>query len=153
LDAVAGNWLNKRFKESNLFSAAGQIAPSDLVEAKAQGYKMFLNNRPDGEEYGQATSAALEQAAAELGIAYRHIPVVSGALTMAEVDATVEALEAADGPVLGFCRSGSRSTTVWALAQAKRGAAEPAALIAQAAQGGFDLVGLAPTLKALAGKA
>jgi uncharacterized protein (TIGR01244 family) len=71
------------------------------------------------------------------GIAYRHIPI-AGAIPAAAVEAMVEALAGAEGKVLAFCRSGTRSTYLWALARASRGA-EAGELAALAAAAGYDL--------------
>src|SRR3954470_7415328 len=95
---------------------AGQIAPADLA---ALHVSILINNRPDGEEPGQPASAEIEAAAREAGLNYRHIPV-SGGISAAQIEAMAEALEA--GPALAFCRSGTPSPYVWALARASRGA-------------------------------
>ncbi|HEX5184775.1 MAG TPA: TIGR01244 family sulfur transferase [Allosphingosinicella sp.] len=120
--------------DSKIF-VSGQIAPSDIAEAAAAGVKTIVNNRPDGEEPGQPTSAEIEAASRAAGLAYRHIPVAGG-FSQSQVEAMAKALE--DGPVLAFCRSGTRSTWLWALARARLGA--PAAeLVAMAAAAGYDL--------------
>jgi uncharacterized protein (TIGR01244 family) len=116
---------------------SGQLEASDLANAAAQGIAMIVNNRPDGEQIGQPASSALEKAAEALGLAYRHIPV-EGGLSQALVDAMVEALDAADGPVLAFCTSGTRSAFLWALARALKGD-DPAQIAAKAETAGYDL--------------
>jgi uncharacterized protein (TIGR01244 family) len=116
---------------------AGQIGSEDARTAAAQGVTMIVNNRPDGEEPGQPAGAEIEAAATKAGIAYRHIPV-SGGFSEAQVEAMTDALEAAEGPVLAFCKSGTRSTFLWALAKARHGA-EPEELASRAAEAGYDL--------------
>ena len=116
---------------------AGQIGPEDVAEAKALGVTLIVNNRPDGEEPGQPTGAEIEAAALAAGLGYRFIPV-SGGLSGSQVEAMAGALEAADGKVLAFCKAGTRSTWLWALAQARRGV-DGDTLIAQAAAAGYDL--------------
>ncbi len=98
---------------------------------------MIVNNRPDGEEPGQPAGAEIEAAARAAGIAYRHIPVAAG-FSPEQVEAMNEALGASDGAVLAFCRSGTRSTYLWALARAGAGEAADS-LIAKAAAAGYDL--------------
>ncbi|MFN3388162.1 MAG: TIGR01244 family sulfur transferase [Allosphingosinicella sp.] len=112
-----------------------QIRPADLPGLAAAGVVTVVNNRPDGEEPGQPTSAEIEAAAQAAGLNYRYIPIAGG-FSQAEVEAMAEALEA--GPVLAFCKSGTRSTFLWALAEAQRGA-DPEALAAKAAAAGYDL--------------
>jgi len=127
-----------------------QIAPEDVTEAAAQGVTMIVNNRPDGEQPGQPAAAAIEAAAKAAGIAYRHIPV-AGAFPPDAVAAMAEALSAAGGgTTLAFCKSGTRSAYMWALARAQAGD-DADRLIEQAAGAGYDLSPLRPHLEALAG--
>ena len=82
---------------------------------------MLVNNRPDGEEAGQPLASEIEEAAAEAGIAYRFVPIIRG-IGPADVEAMQEALrEADDGKLLAFCRSGTRSALVCALAHREEG--------------------------------
>ena len=98
-------------------SISPQIRPSELEEILRQGFRMVINNRPDWEEAGQPTSAELRAAANRLGLGYRHIPVAPGALTAQEALAFSKALREADGPVLAFCRTGTRSIKLWQATQ------------------------------------
>src|SRR3954471_24893609 len=103
---------------NDAFWVAGQIGPGDTVEAAARGIRVIINNRPDGEEPGQPAGAEIEAAAKAAGLGYRHIPVAGG-FSAAQVTAMADAL--AGGPALAFCRSGTRSTFLWALARAQQG--------------------------------
>jgi len=116
---------------------AGQITAQDLEAAKAEGITMIVNNRPDGEEPGQPSSEQMEVAARAAGLGYRHIPIASG-FSANQVQAMGEALESAEGPVLAFCRSGTRSTFLWALARAQAGE-DSEELMKKAAPAGYDL--------------
>ena len=124
---------------------SGQVDPADLPAIKAAGVAMIVNNRPDGEEPGQPAAAAIETAARAAGLDYRFIPVASG-FSADQVDAMTEALDAAEGPVLAFCRSGTRSTFLWALARARQGE-EAEELMRNAAAAGYDLRPIAAYLK------
>ena len=128
--------------DQTTFVAVRQVTVGDLDEAAAQGIRTIVNNRPDGEEPGQPSSAEIEAAARAAGLDYRHIPV-AGSFPPEHVEAMAEALE--QGPVLAFCRSGMRSTYLWALARSSRGA-EAEDLIDRAAEAGYDLRPLAPRL-------
>jgi uncharacterized protein (TIGR01244 family) len=116
---------------------SGQIAPEEVAEAAAEGVTMIVNNRPDGEAPGQPTGAEIEAAATAAGIGYRHIPVAGG-LSPDQVQDMADALSASDGKVLAFCRSGTRSTYLWALARAQAGDAADA-IVGKAAAAGYDL--------------
>jgi uncharacterized protein (TIGR01244 family) len=117
-------------------AVGGQIRPEEMPSLAAQGITMIINNRPDGEEPGQPEATEVERAAAAAGLDYRHIPVAQ--LSPEAVEAMREALGAATGPVLAFCKSGTRSTYLWALARSIDGAPGET-LIAGAAAAGYDL--------------
>ncbi len=122
---------------------AGQIQASDIGELAAQGVAMIVNNRPDGEEPGQPASAEIAAAAEAAGLEYRYIPVAGG-FSYAQIDEMADALDS--GPTLVFCRSGTRSAFLWAMARARRGA-EPGDLVRMAADAGHDLRPILPYLK------
>ena len=99
-------------------SASPQIAPEDLPAIAAQGFRSVISNRPDGEEPGQPSAEALRQAAEAAGLAFAHVPVVGGAISDQDVADFREALADLPQPVFGFCRTGTRTTSLWALANA-----------------------------------
>ncbi|WP_425989539.1 TIGR01244 family sulfur transferase [Brevundimonas sp. TWP2-3-2] len=117
--------------------AAPQIAFEDLAEVQAMGVRLVVNNRPDGEEAGQPSSAEMEGAVRAAGLDYVHAPV-SGMPGPDAVRAVAAALEAGE-PVLMYCRSGTRSTVTWALAMRALDRAGPDALREAAANAGYDL--------------
>ena len=117
--------------------AAPQIAIDDLPEIAAMGVRRVVNNRPDGEEFGQPSSEELDVAVREAGMTYLHAPV-AGMPGQEAVQAVAEALTL-DEPVLMFCRSGTRSAVTWALAMRALGRAEPDELREAAAKAGYDL--------------
>lgn len=133
------------------FAVAPQIDVADLSAIAAAGYVAVVNNRPDGEEPGQPTGEAIRAAAAAAGLAYTAVPVGHAGMGEAQLDAMAAALTAADGPVLAFCRSGTRSCHLWALAAARAGR-DPRLLVAQAEDAGYDLSALAPVLDRVAGR-
>ena len=120
------------------FYAAPQIDVGAVTEAKRLGIVAIVNNRPDDEDEGQIAGSEIERAAREAGISYTAIPVTHAGFSEAQVDALIEALDGAQGPVLGFCRSGTRSTLLWALARAKQGH-DPEEIAADAASAGYDI--------------
>jgi uncharacterized protein (TIGR01244 family) len=102
-------------------SVSGQIQPADVAGLKASGITMIISNRPDGEEPGQPTAAEVQDAAEAEGLEFRHVPIIRG-IGPADVEAMQEALDAAPGKLLAYCRSGNRSALTWAVARRGQGA-------------------------------
>lgn len=123
------------------FSVSPQIAPADVAAAAAQGFVLIVNNRPDGEDPAQPSGAEIEAAAKAAGLDYVAIPVRGGP-SAEQVAALRETLEAAKGPVLAFCRSGTRCIVTWSLGQAEAGVRSRQELIDLGAQAGYDLSGV-----------
>ncbi|CAN7419609.1 TIGR01244 family sulfur transferase [Phenylobacterium sp. LjRoot225] len=124
-------------------SVSPQITLADVDEAARQGFKLIVNNRPDGEEPGQPPSSAFQAAAAAAGLAYVHIPV-SGGPTPQQVETQRQVIAEADGPVLAFCRSGTRSIVTWSLGEAQSGAHSRDELVQLGREAGYDLSGVLP---------
>jgi len=127
------------------FAVAPQIQPSDMPAIAQQGYVTVICNRPEGEEPGQPSIEALHTAAEAAGLAFIHIPVSGGAFSEQAIAAFKAARMSADGPVLAFCRSGTRSITLETLAN-PHGLA-PDVRLQQAAVAGYDLSALSGHLK------
>jgi uncharacterized protein (TIGR01244 family) len=124
-------------KVTDRFEVSPQITPDEARQAAAAGVTLIINNRPDGEQPGQPTNAEIEAAARAGGADYLHLPVV-GRPTLDQARAQAAAVAAAKGPVLAFCRSGTRSITAWALGEAAAGR-DRAELATLAADAGYDL--------------
>ena len=133
-------------------AVAPQIDPADLQAARDAGYVAIVNNRPDDEEPGQPAGETIRAAAEAAGLGYTAIPVTHAGFSWPQVEAMASALARANGPVLAYCRSGTRSCNLWALAEAKNGG-DPAAISAAARNAGYDLTGLRPLLDQVAGRA
>jgi uncharacterized protein (TIGR01244 family) len=128
-------------KVTDDFSVAPQIELSDIARAKAEGFTLLINNRPDGETPDQPTSAQMEAAAKAAGLAYVHIPVRGGP-TPEQVETERRILAEAKGPVLAWCRSGTRSIVTWSIGQAQAGTRPRQELIGLGAEAGYDLSGV-----------
>jgi uncharacterized protein (TIGR01244 family) len=122
-------------------SAAGKLDRTDIEALAATGVRTIVNNRPDGEDPGQLPADEARNLAEAHGIAYHHIPFTAATLSRADVDAFAAALHSAPQPIVVHCRSGTRSTLIWALTRLREGA-DPSALIAQAARHGIDITAL-----------
>jgi uncharacterized protein (TIGR01244 family) len=133
------------------FSVAGQIDATDVARAAELGFKTLINNRPDREEPGQPSGEAIKAAAEAAGLRYRSLPY-AGQPPPNVVAETALLLEQAPGPVLAYCRTGTRSIKAWALAQALAGTRRPDEIIALAAKAGYDLREARGALETLAPK-
>ncbi len=127
-------------------SVSPQIMPEHCAELATMGYAFIVNNRPDGEAPGQPTSATIEAAATAAGLGYAFIPIDHTGFAPEQVHAMADALARSPGPVLAFCRSGTRSCHLWALAEASVGA-DARTLIDAAAAAGYDIAMMAGTLR------
>ena len=121
-----------------------QITAADVEAAASLGYGMIVCNRPDGEEAGQPTAGEIEAAAQKHGLSFLSLPFAAGGPQAGQVDAMSAALET-PGKLLAYCRSGTRSATLWALARATEGRRADD-LIGAAKAAGYDLEGLRPRL-------
>ncbi len=133
------------------FWASPQLTEADVSQAAADGIRTIIANRPDDEEPGQIPASRMAELAARNGIAFVHIPIVPGGATDDAVARMHEALTTQPKPILGYCRTGTRSATLWALSRS--GSAAPDALIRKAADAGYDLAGLKPRLRSVEGDA
>ena len=132
--------------------ASPQIGVGEVAEARALGVGLIVNNRPEGESDDQTAGAQIAAAAQAAGIDYLAIPVTHAGFSEPQVTAMREALDRAGAaPVLAYCRSGTRSTLLWALAEASAGA-DPQVLAQAAAGAGYDLAPVAPLLDMLAAR-
>ncbi|WP_235674146.1 MULTISPECIES: bifunctional protein tyrosine phosphatase family protein/NAD(P)/FAD-dependent oxidoreductase [unclassified Paracoccus (in: a-proteobacteria)] len=118
-----------------------QIAATDMAAIKAAGYRTIICNRPDGEGADQPSFEEIEAAARAEGIEARYVPVESGMVSDQDVAAFSQALAEVQRPVLAYCRTGTRSATLWSLHEAqKRPVSE---ILAMTKAAGYDMSGVA----------
>ncbi|MBX9574731.1 MAG: TIGR01244 family phosphatase [Caulobacteraceae bacterium] len=127
-------------------SVSPQMPPDAMAEIAASGFRAVLVNRPDGEEPGQPSTDAMEAAARAAGLEFHRLPVTMPSLSTEDAAAFSAALDELPGPVLAYCRTGTRSTALWALSQAGKRPTDEILSIAAAA--GYDLSMLRPRLDA-----
>ncbi len=124
---------------SSFLSVASQIYPAHIEKIASLGFGTIVNNRPDGETAGQPLAHELAVEAARNGMVFINQPVISGKVTASDAADFTDALQRASGPVLAFCRSGLRCTTLWALNEARHTDADTVLSFAMSI--GFDLKG------------
>ena len=134
-------------KLSDDITVAPQIAIEELADAASLGFKTIICNRPDGEEPGQPVAEDMADAAADSGMTFAHQPVISGHLSFEDVDQFGKLLQDLPKPILAYCRSGTRCSTLWALSQAKQGDIDE--ILQACANAGYDYSSMRPTLESL----
>ncbi|MFO1107026.1 MAG: TIGR01244 family sulfur transferase [Amaricoccus sp.] len=122
-------------------SVSPQIAPADIPDIAAGGFRAIVCNRPDGEGPDQPTSEEIAAAAAAAGLAFRYLPVTPGMVTDADADAFGTALRELPGPVLAYCRTGTRAATLWSLSEAGRRPLPD--ILKRTKAAGYDMSGVA----------
>ena len=129
---------------SETFAVAPQLAPGDMRALAGAGFSTVICNRPDGEEPSQPTVASMREAAEAAGLSFHHIPVSGGEFPPFAIKAFAKVREEADGKVLAFCRTGTRSITLDALADIEHESVDKR--IDRARHAGYDLSGLCDRL-------
>ncbi|HCF25294.1 MULTISPECIES: TIGR01244 family sulfur transferase [unclassified Novosphingobium] len=131
--------------------ASPQIGLDEVAEAARLGVGLIINNRPEGESDDQVPGDEIAAAARAAGMDYVAIPVTHAGFSESQVKAMAAALASTRSPILAYCRSGTRSTLLWALARASEGAS-PAELSEAAAAAGYDLGPIRALLDMLAAR-
>ena len=128
------------------YAVAGELSAADFAEIKAQGFKSIIANRPDGESMTQLSAAQTEALALENGMAFKYLPLVMADVLEARTStATKAAIETLPGPILAFCRSGTRSAMAWAGTMSKTQPVET--VMAALTNANFEIPGLASELQ------
>jgi len=131
------------------FYVSPQISEADIADASALGIGLIISNRPDNEEPGQPANATLAAAAKAADLHYVEIPVDKRGIGRQHIDTLKQTLATQDGPVLAFCRSGTRSTMLRAYVRASEGD-NINTILREAADAGYDLYTIMPGLEAVA---
>ncbi|MCK7613952.1 bifunctional protein tyrosine phosphatase family protein/NAD(P)/FAD-dependent oxidoreductase [Roseibium sediminicola] len=121
-------------------SVAPQIRPEDLAEIAQQGFRSIICNRPDGEGADQPVFEEIEAAAKKLGLEARYLPIVAGKVSDQDADDFGALMDSLPKPILAYCRTGTRSATLWSLSQAEK---QPLAdILTQTKSAGYDMAGV-----------
>lgn len=103
------------------YAVSPQIAVDDVAAIKAAGFNSVICNRPDNEDPGQPSADSIRQAVEAAGMTFRWVPVISGQMTIENVEDQAKALDELEGPVFAYCRSGTRCTNLFAGVQQIKG--------------------------------
>ncbi len=122
------------------FSVAEQITTTDVPSIAQAGFKSIICNRPDGEGSDQPNFKEIEQAAALHGLSVHYLPVESGKVTDEQGQTFGQLMDEMPKPILAYCRTGMRSASLWALANA--GKTPMSSIIETTAKVGYDLKAL-----------
>jgi len=125
---------------STQLSVSPQITVDDVTHLAGLGYRSIICNRPDGEGADQPTFEEIEAAARKAGIEARYVPVVAGKVQDSDTDAFARAMDELPKPALAYCRTGTRSATLWSLKQADR--LSVADILAATKAAGYDMAGV-----------
>lgn len=121
-------------------SVGQQIVANDLTELRDKGFRAVVCNRPDGEGGDQPTFQELANEAERLGLEMRYLPVVGGKVSDSDAAEFGAVMAQLPKPVFAYCRTGTRSTTLWSLSEAKE---RPLPEIVRAAKAaGYDMSGV-----------
>lgn len=108
-------------KLSDNYAVAMQIDPDDVEFFAREGFKAIVCNRPDGEDPGQPSSNSIREACEQHGIEFHMLPMQGSFVNPDTVQQFLDVMQNANGPVLGYCRSATRSAILWQLASQAQG--------------------------------
>lgn len=130
-------------------AVSAQILPEDVPALAEAGFKVLVNNRPDEEVGSDIDHDAMARAASDAGMQYHYLPFQPGQIT-SQLVSDFGTATAGQGPVIAYCRSGNRSTVLWALNQA--GKMPEDEILRKASEAGYDLSGVRPLIASLASR-
>lgn len=130
------------------YFVAPQLEPQDMQAVADAGFSTVICNRPDPEVPVSKQADAMQRAAEAAGLAFHRLPLTHQTFTPENVQRQRSIAEAADGPVVAYCASGTRSTIVWALGQA--GTLSVDEIVTAARDGGYDLSAIRPAIESAA---
>ena len=94
-------------------AVSAQIGLNDVAQIAAAGYKVLINNRPDGEDSHQPAGALIATAAEAVGLEYHYMPITAASFPGPDLEAISDLFDDPSRPVLAFCRSGTRCANLW----------------------------------------
>ena len=129
--------LNKIIED---YVVSDQITEEDIEQLKEAGFKTIFCNRPDNEEQNQVTVKSIQDKAIESGLNFIHQPVIGGQISQNDIDQFSDYFDAAEKPIFAYCRTGTRSSMLWALSESGKRPIDEILQLASAA--GYNLSNL-----------
>ncbi|MDB4097053.1 TIGR01244 family sulfur transferase [Methylophilaceae bacterium] len=114
-----------------------QITVDDIQTIKEAGFKTIFCNRPENEEINQVTVESIKNAALKNGLKFIHQPVIGGQITQVDVDQFSEYFDASEKPIFAYCRTGTRSSMLWALSESGKRSVED--ILTMTSKAGYNL--------------
>lgn len=127
-------------KISDELSLSEQLQIADIPLLAEQGYRSIVCNRPDGEGSDQPTFDEIKAAAELHNLEVRYLPVVPGQIRDDDVVAFGDTMRELPKPAMAYCRTGTRSATLWSLSQA--GSKPVSDILSAAKKAGYDMSGV-----------
>lgn len=122
------------------FTVSPQIDCADIPAIVEAGFRSILCNRPDGEDQGQTSYDEVAKTAEAAGLTVRSVPIVSGQMSEADLQAFRMALDELPKPILAYCRTGTRCTMLWSMT--KFGELSAPEILSATSKAGYDMSGL-----------
>jgi sulfide:quinone oxidoreductase len=119
------------------FAVSPQLRPEDMRSLAEEGFETIISNRPDGEEAGQPTAETMRHAAEAAGLSFHHIPIAGGEFPPVAIEAFAKVRQEANGKIVAYCRTGTRSITLDTLANIEK--LDAVERIERARRAGYDL--------------
>lgn len=130
------------------YHVSPQISPEDAAAIREAGYTLVIDNRPDNEVPPEFQAEPMRAAMEAEGLRFEVLPLTNQTMNAENILRQTELMDSAGGKVLAYCASGTRCTVIWALSRV--GDLGTDAVLTAAAEAGYNLEGLRPTLNALA---
>ena len=121
-------------------SVAPQVKPENMADFAQQGFRSVICNRPDGEGADQPSFEEIEAAAGKLGMEARYLPIVAGKVGDTDAEEFGRLMESLPKPILAYCRTGTRSATLWSLSQAEK--LPLSDILSKTKAAGYDMAGV-----------
>lgn len=132
------------------YAVSPQITAEDVTAIAEAGFTLVICNRPDAEVTPDLYMDEIGTALAAAGIRFETLPLTQETMTLDNAARHRALIESAEGPVLAYCRTGTRCSVVWALGQASDVA--PDEILTQTGQAGYQLDHLRPILSNIHGQ-
>ena len=126
-------------KVSENFYVSPQIEPSKINGLSKDEFDIVVCNRPDDEEPNQPSKIEISNECQEKSLEFIDLEMVPGDINFETINRTKEILDT-NKKVFAYCRTGTRSITLWAFASCYT--KEVVDIISEANNAGYELAHL-----------